>query len=50
MLVQNLYDFRYVECIGRGIATIFAAMRENGNPDPELTTGVSYFRVTRIPE
>lgn len=52
LLVQYLYDFRYVERIGRGIATIFAAMRENGNPDPKLTAGDSYFRVTlpaRIP-
>jgi ATP-dependent DNA helicase RecG len=46
LLVQYLYDFRYVERIGRGIATIFATMRENGNPEPELTAGDSYFRVT----
>lgn len=46
LLVQYLYDFRYVERIGRGIATIFTAMRENGNPEPELTAGDSYFRVT----
>jgi predicted HTH transcriptional regulator len=35
-----------VERIGRGIATIFAAMRENGNPEPDLAAGDSYFRVT----
>lgn len=46
LLVQYLYDFRYVERIGRGIATIFATMRENGNPEPELAAGDSYFRVT----
>ena len=46
LLVQYLYDFRYVERIGRGIATIFAAMRENGNPEPELTAGDSHVRVT----
>jgi ATP-dependent DNA helicase RecG len=46
LLVQYLYDFRYVERIGRGIATIFAAMRENGNPEPDLAAGDSYFRVT----
>jgi ATP-dependent DNA helicase RecG len=53
LLVQYLYDFRYVERIGRGIATIYAAMRESGNPEPELTAGDSYFRVTlpaRMPE
>ena len=46
LLVQYLYDFHYVERIGRGIATLFTAMREQGNPDPELTAGDSYFRVT----
>lgn len=46
LLVQYLYDFRYVERIGRGIATLFAAMREQGHPDPELTAGDHYFRVT----
>lgn len=46
LLVQYLYDFRYVERIGRGIATMFAAMREQGHPDPELMAGDSYFRVT----
>lgn len=46
LLVQYLYDFRYVERIGRGIATMFAAMREQGHPDPELTAGDSYFQVT----
>ncbi|MBS1220686.1 MAG: recG2 [Proteobacteria bacterium] len=46
LLVQYLYDFHYVERIGRGIAIMFAAMREQGHPDPELTAGDSYFRVT----
>jgi len=55
LLVQYLYDFRYVERIGRGITTIYAAMRESGNPEPEpeLTVGDSYFRVAlpaRTPE
>ncbi|MFO7640608.1 MAG: ATP-binding protein [Candidatus Competibacteraceae bacterium] len=53
LLVQYLYDFRYVKRIGRGMATIYAAMRENGNPEPELTAGNSYFRVAlpaRIPK
>ena len=46
LLVQYLYDFRYVERLGRGIQKIIQTMHTNGNPEPEFIDGDTYFRVT----
>lgn len=46
ILIEFFADRLVITSLGRGIATLFAAMREQGHPDPELTAGDSYFRVT----
>ncbi|QTA81281.1 Schlafen and ATP-dependent DNA helicase domains-containing protein [Desulfonema limicola] len=45
LLVQYLYDFRYVERLGRGIQKIMQTMKDNGNPEPEFINGDNYFKV-----
>jgi len=46
LLLQYLYDYRYVERLGRSIPKIFASMKSNGNKVPELADGDTYFQVT----
>lgn len=46
LIVQYLYDFRYVERLGRGIQKIIQSMEKNGNPEPNFVDGEGYFRVT----
>lgn len=45
LLLQYLYDYRYVERLGRGIPKIFASMKDNGNKAPQLLDGGSYFQI-----
>ena len=45
LLFQYLYDYRYVERLGRGIPKIFASMKSNGNKVPELVDGDTYFQI-----
>jgi ATP-dependent DNA helicase RecG len=45
LLLQFLYDYRYVERLGRGIPRILSAMEANGNPPPELIDGETYFQL-----
>ena len=45
LLLQYLYDYRYVERLGRGIPKIFASMKSNGNKVPELVDEDTYFQI-----
>jgi ATP-dependent DNA helicase RecG len=45
VLFQYLYDYKYVERLGRGIPKIIASMESNGNKPPELIDGDTYFQV-----
>jgi len=45
LLLQYLYDYRYVERLGRGIPKIFASMKSNGNKVPEFVDEDTYFQI-----
>lgn len=45
LLFQYLYDFKYVERLGRGVLKIIASMKSNGNKEPEFIDGNTYFKI-----
>ena len=45
LLFQYLYDFKYVERLGRGVLKIIESMKFNGNKEPGFIDGNIYFKI-----